>query len=56
MKTMKRLYQTPETQSHTGTSEQMLASSYITIGGTGSFDVKEDKDWADIWQDESEPQ
>ncbi|MCR5850075.1 MAG: hypothetical protein K6G92_05115 [Bacteroidaceae bacterium] len=51
---MKRIYQKPETQCHIGICDQMLASSSITIGGTGNFDVKEDTHWADIWLDETD--
>jgi len=32
----------------------MLASSYVSIGGTGGFDVKEDAGWTDIWQEDEE--
>lgn len=45
----KRIYQRPETQCRVGICSQMLASSFVSVGGTGSFDVKEDTDWADIW-------
>ena len=51
---MKRIYQKPETQCHIGICYQMLVSSTITIGGTGSFDVKEDTHWTDIWQEDDE--
>ena len=46
----KRIYQRPETQCHVGMCDQMLASSFVSVGGTGSFDVKEDTGWADIWE------
>jgi len=46
---MKRIYQRPEIQCHVGICYQMLANSFVSVGGTGSFDVKENTDWANIW-------
>lgn len=57
MCTMKRIYHKPETQICIDLCSQMLASSYISVGGTGGFDVKEDtrsEEWGDIWQENEE--
>ena len=46
---MKRIYQRPEIQCHVGICYQMLANSFVSVGGTGSFDVREESDWEVIW-------
>ena len=51
MRMSKKIYQRPETQSQVGTCCQILESSYVPVGGTGSFDVKEDSDWTDDWDE-----
>ena len=49
MRMTKKIYQRPETKCEVGICYQMLASSYVSVGGTGSFDVKEETDWEVIW-------
>lgn len=48
----KRTYQKPETTGNYAIVQEILASSYVSVGGTGNFDVKEDNSWDDIWKDE----
>lgn len=49
----KRIYQKPETTGYyADTVQEILASSSISVGGTGTFDVKENNSWNDIWNDE----
>ena len=52
---MKEMYQQPKTMCiHIDTCHQILEGSYVSIGGKGSFDVKEESDWTDIWDDKAE--
>ena len=50
---MKRIYQKPEIQGvYSYIVQEIIASSYIPVGGKGSFDVKEDNSWDNIWENE----
>ena len=51
MTSMKKTYQKPEiTDTQADIETQILESSYISVGGTGSFDSREDS----VWDDEGE--
>ena len=49
---MKRSYQKPKTTDNYAIAQEILANSYIPVGGTGTYDVKEDNSWDEIWKDE----
>lgn len=53
MTNMKKTYQKPEiTGVHADTCQPLLKSSYVPVGGTGSFDVKEDENWDELWEED----